>query len=192
MAQNVTPFRWSEAKAEAAALLAEDALTDEEIADRVGNTRMQLARWKRHPEFAARVARLADDLGAIAARQAIGRRARRVRALQERHEKMLAVIEARALEHAGVPGGSTGLLVRTVRGIAGVAVDFYEVDTALLRELREHEKQAAQELGQWVERKETRDVTDDELDGEIRKLLGAVERNGQAPPSGQTPRAATP
>jgi hypothetical protein len=31
-------------------------------------------------------------------------------------------------------------------------VEEYEVDTGLLKELREHEKQAAQELGQWSDK----------------------------------------
>jgi hypothetical protein len=33
-----------------------------------------------------------------------------------------------------------------------VTVEEYQVDTGLLKELREHEKQAAQELGQWSEK----------------------------------------
>jgi hypothetical protein len=52
-----------------------------------------------------------------------------------------------------VPGGETGLLVRTGRFIVnGKAVDVYAVDVGLLRELREHEKQAAIECGQWPQR----------------------------------------
>jgi hypothetical protein len=43
-----------------------------------------------------------------------------------------------------VPGGKTGLLSVVKRKPLIV-----EVDTALLRELRAHEQQAAQELGQW-------------------------------------------
>jgi hypothetical protein len=49
-----------------------------------------------------------------------------------------------------------GLLVRTHKQLGSAEypniVEEYEVDTGLLKELREHEKQAAQELGQWSEK----------------------------------------
>lgn len=49
-------FLWTPAKEEAARQLASDALKDEEIARRAGVSRMTLHNWKKHPEFAARVA----------------------------------------------------------------------------------------------------------------------------------------
>jgi len=52
-----------------------------------------------------------------------------------------------------VPGGSTGLLVCQYQGKSENAV--YRVDPGLiglLAELRAHEKQAAEELGQWSEK----------------------------------------
>jgi len=67
---------------------------------------------------------------------------------------------AAAVEFAEVPGGTTGLLVHTYKAIGTgefvEKVDEYAVDTGLLAELRAHEKQAAQELGQWVEKGEIR------------------------------------
>ena len=90
------------------------------------------------------------------------------------------MIEARAEEHKDVPGGSTGLLVRQVKLVKIYSVPGqdleddepdaadvlcsaklnqvvyeYAVDTGLLKELREHERQAAQELGQWTEKHES-------------------------------------
>lgn len=54
-----------------------------------------------------------------------------------------------------VPGGKTGLLVREIKSIGAGPnsreVEEYKVDTGLLKELREHERQAAIELGQWQE-----------------------------------------
>ena len=48
------------------------------------------------------------------------------------------------------------MLVRRVKGLGRgdgfLLIESYEVDSRLLRELREHEKQAAQELGQWGEK----------------------------------------
>ena len=72
---------------------------------------------------------------------------------------MTEVIRQRAVNLKDVPGGgNTGLLVRQVKGI-GKGEDFqvveeYAVDTGLLRELREHEKQAAIELGEWTEKQD--------------------------------------
>jgi hypothetical protein len=62
---------------------------------------------------------------------------------------MRKVIFVRGLEIAHVPGsGSTSLLVRDYEGKDATA-EVYKVDTALLAELRNHELQAAQELGRW-------------------------------------------
>jgi hypothetical protein len=55
-----------------------------------------------------------------------------------------------------VPGAETGLLTRTYKqigsGEGAEKVEEYQVETGLLKELREHEKQAAQELGQWADK----------------------------------------
>ncbi|MHB1162281.1 MAG: hypothetical protein ACYC3V_18405, partial [Chloroflexota bacterium] len=95
-------------------------------------------------------------------------RVNRVAALNERWEGLYQVMEVRARQMASVPGGDTGLLVPKVRTVklyavvdegegtpttellagTGVAVPVaeYVVDVGLLRE---HERQAAMELGQW-------------------------------------------
>lgn len=156
--QNVPEFNWTEVRARAAVFVAEDRLSDEQIADQVGVNRRQLTRWRAHPTFAARVAELVKQMDDAAARRGIARRMNRVRVLDDRWNRMQAVIAARAEEHAAIPGGSTGLLVRQVKqigvGVGAREVTEYEVDTGLLRELREHEKQAAQELGQWSDKHE--------------------------------------
>lgn len=159
MAENVSHFfRRARQKLHAARLLAEDELTDREVAARAGVSERQLYRWKREPAFAARVRALVAELGELSTRRAIGRRARRLRALDERWQALQRVAAERGADPgmAGVPGGATGLLVRTVRGVGSGpnfrVVEEYEVDAALLRELRDHERQAAQELGQWVEK----------------------------------------
>ena len=76
MRQNYTspPWKWTKRRALAAVLVAEDELTDDEIAGRVGIKRLQLWRWKQRPEFSARVAEIANRIGALALRRAIGRR----------------------------------------------------------------------------------------------------------------------
>jgi hypothetical protein len=158
--QNVAPFCWSKKKRSAAQLLAEDRLTDEQIASRLKVARMTLCRWKKHPVFGARVQSLVAQYGAVAERCAIGRITNRVEALDERWLAMRQVIAERAADPSmqDVPGGKSGLLTREIKsvGSGGNAreVEVYRVDTALLKELREHERQAAEELGQWVDRKE--------------------------------------
>src|SRR4051812_18158059 len=62
----------------------------------------------------------------------------------------------RAADMADVPDDGSGLLVRQYQGGAPI----YKVDTGLVRligQLLAHEKQAAEELGQWTEK---RDVSD--------------------------------
>jgi hypothetical protein len=152
-------FEWDARRERAAALLAEGELTDVEIAAEVEVTDRTLRTWKKIPAFAARVKRLVAELGAVAQRKAIGRRARRLAALDDRWQRMKAVIAARADEMKDVPGGgSSGLLVKAVKSIGSGdnarEVEEYAVDAALLREMRELEKQAAQETGQWAEKVE--------------------------------------
>ena len=58
-----TPFTWTGTKQCAAALLAEDGLTDARIAARLKVTDRTLRLWKAHPEFAARVKQIVAELG---------------------------------------------------------------------------------------------------------------------------------
>ena len=166
MSQNV-PFKWSAAKLEAAELLAELGITEQQVADKVGITRRQLVRWKQHPDFKAKVQECLKALDNAFLDRGIARRIDRARMLQDRQSLMLEVIAARAADPRmqGIPGGKTGLLVirDSELGIEEapdgtkkpVEVPLRAaVDVALLREMREHEKQAAQELGQWTEKRE--------------------------------------
>lgn len=217
------PFKWTRQRERAALLVAEDKLSDREIAAEIKAHVVTLERWKQHPDFQARVS---EHVAAY--RQAIRQKGiavveNRVDALNQRWEAMQRIIAARAADPsmAEIPGGSTGLLIRRgklVKVYEPVKVSLeghaegdpcprcageeglprlraatitkigsedareglicpicmerwretdtlasaklneivyeYELDTGLLKELREHEKQAAQELGQWTERKD--------------------------------------
>lgn len=153
-----SPFKWSSASDLAAERLAAGKDTDCKIAKDLEIDRKTLWRWQQHPEFAARVEEHLDRFRAEVRRRGLAIREQRVSALNDRWNRLQRVVEARADDEtmAHVPGGTTGLLVRTVKGIgsgdAFQVIEEYEVDAALLKELREHEKQAAQELGQWVEK----------------------------------------
>jgi AcrR family transcriptional regulator len=145
----------------AAQLIAEAKLTHDEIAKRVGLSRQAVYAWRKKPEFAAEVERALDERRREIRRTGIAVLERRVAALNDRWLRMQQVIEARAADPTMqvVPGGPTGLLVHTVKGVGRgedfQLIDLYEVDTGLLNELRQHEKQAAQELGQWTEKSQS-------------------------------------
>ena len=134
-------------------------MTNDEIADRCGVSRPALRRWKARPEFRARVDEHLEAYRRAVLRHGVAVLERRVAALDDRWRRMLRVIDERAEDPdmRNVPGGSTGLLVRRVKGLgrgdSSRVIDEFSLDTALLRELREHEKQAARELGQWAERR---------------------------------------
>lgn len=78
-------------------------------------------------------------------------RANRLAAIQDRHDRMMRIVQERGDEMASeVAGGSSGFLIRDYKGKdADRAV--YKFDAALAGELREHEKHIAIELGQWQE-----------------------------------------
>jgi hypothetical protein len=84
----------------------------------------------------------------------ISNRNARVQAKQNRWDRMRGLIEARAQEMKDVPGGETGMLVRDFKGKDANQV-VYKFDASLVNELNKVEKQAAEELGQWVPKSET-------------------------------------
>jgi len=152
MTQNATQFKWTANKARAAQLIADGRLTDEQIGKEVGKSRSQIARWKTTSEFAARVQQIVSAAEAYVFNRGVAKKVRRVEDLDDRWRRLHDIIEARAKEYAGAPGGVTGLLVRRIRSVGSGQnareIEEYELDTGLLKELREIEKQVAKELGQ--------------------------------------------
>lgn len=194
MSQKVTAWTWNGKRLEAAQLLAEGDLTDDDIAAKCGVSRRQLVRWKAVPAFRSKVAEVAREMEAAARRKGVARKARRLGALNDRWERMKQVIAERADDPSmkGVPGGKTGLLVRQVKAV-GKGEDFqlvelYAVDTGLLKELREVEKQAAVEAGQWEEKHEHKHKGTGPR-GEIEQVVFYIPDNGRDQPD---PTAAGP
>ncbi|MFI5095172.1 MAG: phBC6A51 family helix-turn-helix protein [Candidatus Acidiferrales bacterium] len=165
----------------AAMMLSEDRKTDAEIAESVGITRKTLHKWKQRPEFSARVEDLTRIWSERALKKGLARRERRLAVLEDQHNRLLAVIEARAADPdmQTIPGGSTGLLFRTYKGLGSGEhariVEEYAVDVATIRELRGIQEQFAKELGQVVDKVEvtTRKPyqTTEELETELALLL---------------------
>ena len=179
-------WRWSHARETAASLVADDTLSDMEIASKAGVGKATLERWKKVPQFYARVLEIREALRKtaveVALQYGIANCRERMICLNELWNRLQRVVSerAKAPDMQNVPGGRTGLLVRRVRSIGGdETVDEYAVDTGLLQELREYAKQAAQEMGQWVEHHkddteyhgELADWTDEDLE-----LLGEIYR----------------
>jgi len=154
---------------QAALLVAADERSDADIAAACMVHKATLERWKQLPAFGARIAehrqRWRDELTA----KGIADRQNRVAAANDRWRRLQAIIEARAASRAPlawhtadddhperltVPGWETGLLVETVRRIGKVVEFRYEVDSGLLDALLKHEKQVAQDMGQWTEKQE--------------------------------------
>lgn len=155
------PFRWTAQREEAAILIAHDRLTHKQIAEQVGvEERKTLYRWQQHPEFSQRVAEIRAEYRKAVLERGIANVTVRIAALNERHQLLQRIIAERAdaYEMQDVPGGSTGLLTRELRSMGTgqhqTVIEEYKVDTGLLNELRQHEKQVAQELGQWTEKRE--------------------------------------
>ena len=123
-----------------------------------------LTGWSVAHAWQQRLADIAEAERQAIVTQGIADKVERVRGYNERRELMRQVIAERGVDPGmqDVAGGKTGLIVHNVKGVGKgedfQLIDLYEVDTGLLRELRELEKQAAQELGQWTEKK---DITSD-------------------------------
>jgi len=153
------PFAWTGRSELAAVLCAEDVMSDAAIAEEISVKRDTITRWRRHPEFQARITEHVAALQERARADGLGRLDKRKAAAEDRHRRMTLLIEARAEEMAGeVAGGETGLLVRQYKSIGtgpnARQVTEYTFDAALVREMRETEKHIAQDTGDWSEKRE--------------------------------------
>lgn len=145
----------TEQKYTAAILVAQDRLTNREIGKRIGVTARTIETWKNQPEFQEEITRHLNTWRERIMERGVASKERRLFRLNDRWRRCQTVIDerSRAEEMQKVAGGKTGLLCHTVKSIGSGAdaqvVDEYEVDVGLLKEIREIEAQAAQELGQW-------------------------------------------
>lgn len=182
-----TMERISSKQAQAAVLLAEDRLTHAQIASDCRISERTLYNWKRDPAFLAEVKRIEAQLAEAALTRGIAQRWRRLDRLQRDWRRLQKLIEARAAAMAGdVDGGETGLLAHDQKSVGhgenAQVVDVYRFDKAIMDALLNIEKQAAEELGQWVDKvapttpdgTKPYDGLDDE--GRINRLAALFER----------------
>lgn len=172
--QNFTPqkpFGWTAIRIEAAILVAEDRLTNAEIAQRCGISEKTLSTWKKHPDFVSQVDELLAELQERARKRGLARLDKRQDVQFDRHRRMVDLIEARTNQHKDHgEDAATGVVVRELKSVTvryerdpskpdsqpfTVREEVYEhtFDAALMRELRELEKQIAQDAGQWSEKR---------------------------------------
>jgi hypothetical protein len=160
--QRIAAFEWSKRKEEAALLVAKDEQSDEQIATSLRISERTLDYWKRRPEFRARVAEHVAAWRAAFKERGVRERENRIDTINGIVNRLTGLIEARAADPLClVAGRESGLMVTKKisfeRGRDGedvARVEEYATDGVVLKELREYLKQAAQELGQWVEKGE--------------------------------------
>lgn len=169
----------------AAILVAEDEIPDHAIAANVGVHVVTLERWKKQPAFAAAVRRHIDALQSHLERYSIARKDKRVAAYQQRWEKLHRLIDARGEALADeIAGGETGLIAKEIEVARdGALVENYKTDGPLLSALLSLEKQAAQEAGQWSEKRE--------VSGEVShtgQVVFVLPQKAAPPDPGEPPR----
>ena len=114
----------------------------------------------RVPEVSSRVEEIKRVITERILRREICKRQARIDAAQDRWQRMMGVIVARAEDPdmRNAAGGDQGVLVRRLKmlgaGENAQLVEEFEFDAALMREIREIEKQVAIETGEWVEKRE--------------------------------------
>ncbi len=139
-------------------MVARGGCFDPEIAVACKASLRTIKAWKIHPEFAARVIEILQREREAIAEEGIVLKKLRLQQYVDQYERMARILNERASDPGmdGVPGGKTGLILRDVKGIGRgddfQAVNVYSPDTQLLKEMREWMKQAAIEMGQWVEK----------------------------------------
>lgn len=124
------------------------------------------SRLLRNVSIRTRVQELTQTVTGAVIEAEISKRESRLAAQDLRWRLMQELREARAKAYGQVgkngspliPGGHTGLMTQTFKSLGSGAnhkiVPEFEFDAALMREMRELEKQSAIECGQWAEKRE--------------------------------------
>jgi hypothetical protein len=176
-------FVWDDDKRIAAAKLAVGDLTNDQIAEELDIGIATLYLWKRHEDFKAEVLKIKEQIREEIIGFQIANPVHRIMRANKRWQKIDKLFDARSKEMDGeIAGGDTGLLVRDYKGKdADRAV--YSFDAALVREERELQKYVSQELGQWTEKVDIKDVTPktpEELQALEKQLLEQAKQRAQA------------
>ncbi|MGE0539735.1 MAG: hypothetical protein AB7R89_06115 [Dehalococcoidia bacterium] len=152
----------------AVALLARGDRSHEQIATELKIASRTLRNWLSDPAFAAELEAAKGAIRDALCAEGVAAKQNRLDSYRDRHQRMQQVIEARAdanrkrnvvvqsgqgkdLDFDGytAAGAETGIMVHTVTYLKDGRREEWAIDTGLLKEMRELEKQAATEMGQW-------------------------------------------
>lgn len=144
----------------AAAMIAEERLSQQDIAKKLGLSEYALSRWKRkYPEFRELIGRYRTNIAEEALNTAIARKDVRISKLNKMHAKIERIIDKRAEDavnnptFVGVAGADTGLIVHDRKCIGGAQfgemVDVFAVDTELIKRHDSILEQVAKEKGEF-------------------------------------------
>src|SRR5262245_55826060 len=104
-------WQWTNKRRHAAQYVA-DGKSTIEIAKMLDLTQATIANWKKTPEFTERVDQIKIEMAEALKRAGLRVKENRLNSLNEDFERTNKVIEGRAISHADIPGGDSGLLVR--------------------------------------------------------------------------------
>ncbi|MGI8484481.1 MAG: hypothetical protein ACR2OU_09460 [Thermomicrobiales bacterium] len=144
-------WEWDAVRYRAASQVADGLLKDREISAIAGISDRQLRTWKKHPPFAALVSGVNGTVADAFKEDVVASKAGRLRILIDTHNKLLAIIEARALQHweerEWAAGESTGLIVTKVTVGMSTSKEA-SLDTGLIKAMLDVQERIARELGQ--------------------------------------------
>jgi len=153
--ENPSNWVWSKEKEAAAELLAADSFSIPQIAQKIGTSESTIDRWKKVPEFQARIHETIAAFRAKALECGLARKQRRIATLSDLIDRLLLIMTERGAspEMKSVPGGWTGLIKVTWKqlgtGDQRRLVPEYRSDTALSAEIRLTLKQVAREVRKY-------------------------------------------
>lgn len=187
----IHPWVWTVERERAAQLVADGQVTVAEIARQCGVNRDAIQAWKRCPEFGERVQEHLDRVRAKLARRGEAIKTNRIYAKLRRLHELNGLINDRGSmeSHQKAPGSNAwrkGIQAKKVKmlgsGDVATIVEEYEIDTAILAEIRAIEDSIADELGER-KKKADMDVTltvADVLRGRIAKFeADEAKRNAE-------------
>lgn len=155
MALSDTNFKLTGPRLKAVELVAQDAISDEAIAAEVGIAKRTLEHWKGVPIFAELVAESRTAMAEAVRKQGIAAKQNRIDSYVSDFI-LTAQIMAERAEDSDIsegPGGKTGLVVRTIKGLGSgdnfTTVAEFAFDAALLTARQTLRRQIAEELGEW-------------------------------------------
>lgn len=147
-------FHWTRQTVKAATLLAENQLTQKQMAAEVGCSPRAITNWLSVPAFKAHVQKLVEETRKVLAQRYIATQDQRIASYIQDFERTDQIIKERAEAMKHVPGGSSGLIARDFKAVKDEVVEVYEFDAALVRERRAIRKDVAEELGQLSQKHE--------------------------------------